>query len=80
MAAIVRGCDEGGAWVEQRFPFARGDELSVLSPGQAPWSFTADRMEDDQGQPIARAPHPQMRVRLHPPRPLKPWDILRLHP
>ena len=80
VAAIVRGCDEGGAWVEQRFPFARGNRLSVLSPGRTPWCFTAERMEDDQGRPIDRAPHPQMRVRLHPPRPLRPWDILRLNP
>jgi len=61
---IVKECqpEKERVIVEQRNHFAVGDVLEVLEPQKKPWRLTLGYMEDMDGHPIEKAPHPQQLV------------------
>lgn len=64
IAGIVTACEAGMLTVSQRGRFFRGEVLSCLSPGRAPFDVTVTELFDAGGQPIESAPHPKMVVQI----------------
>jgi len=71
------GKQETGFWIEQRNNFRVGDELEVLAPQGDPWTFKLSGLWDEEGNPVEVARHPQQKLRITVPQPLKPFSILR---
>lgn len=69
--------DETGLWIEQRNHFKVGDELEVLTPEGKPWRFTITDLWDLDGNFVDVARHPQQKLKIAVPAPLKPFSILR---
>ncbi len=62
---IIEECDEdGNAVLLQKNRFFKGDNVELLSPKVAPIPFTLDYFENEKGEAIEVAPHPEMRVKL----------------
>lgn len=78
VAAFVDSCDETGeALLTQKNSFACGEELELLAPGGKPIRFRADGLRDAEGNPIEKAPHPSMKLRLRLPAVVPRRAILR---
>ncbi|MCD7769728.1 MAG: U32 family peptidase [Oscillospiraceae bacterium] len=76
--AMVEACDESGsACLTQRNRFFPGDELELLMPGQAPLTFTAGKLYDEEGQSIPAANHPKMTLHMTLPVQAPPCSFLR---
>ncbi len=71
------GNNEDDYWIEQRNNFRVGDEVEVLTPEGNPWTFRVTSLRDVDGEKIEVARHPQQKLRIASPKPLKPFDILR---
>jgi putative protease len=69
--------NDNSYWIEQRNNFKVGDEVEVLSSEGNPWTFQVTSLKDVNGEPIEVARHPQQKLRITSPKPLKPFDILR---
>lgn len=68
----------GRALVQQRNPFACGQELEVLLPGGTVCSFVLEVMHDAvTGEPMEAAPHPCQEVWMEVPLELPPFSLLR---
>lgn len=77
-AAVVEGFRDGMLTVTQRNRFERGETLEALEPGgRPPFSLLVNALYDEQGEPLAAAPHPMQRLRIPAARPLAPGSILR---
>lgn len=63
--------------IEQRNNFRVGEEVEVLAPAEAPWTFEVKALWDLEGNPVEVARHPQQKLRIATPKPLKPFSILR---
>ena len=77
IAAVVEDWQEGWLKLAQRNRFFTGDTLDVLSPGEKPFTFTVEHMENDERLPISSAPHPTMTVWVPCERPMKKGTLLR---
>ncbi len=78
VCAIVESCDETGrALCSLRNKFAQGDALELVGPDTKPESFTADAMEDTEGNPLTEPRTPQMQFYLQLPRQVPDYTILR---
>lgn len=78
--AAVKGYDasRGYADVEQRNAFSEGEELEVLSAGDADGrTFVVTEMYDSLGERVKDAKLVQQRLRIAVPFALEEWDILR---
>lgn len=69
--------EEYGYWIEQRNNFRLGDEVEVLSPLSEPWTFIVSSLENEQGEKMDIARHPQQKLKIALPRPLEEFSILR---
>lgn len=69
--------ENGCFWIEQRNHFRVGDEVEVLSPEEQPWTFQVTALWDKDGEQVEVARHPQQKLRIAAPKPLKPFSILR---
>ena len=77
-AALVLGSFEGGAVIEMRNRFRKGEELEVLSPGPGHNSvIKVDKMEDETSAPVYDAMLVKQKLRLFTSVPLSKGDILR---
>ena len=77
-AALVLGRFEGGAVIEMRNRFRKGEELEVLSPGPCHNSvIKVDKMEDETSAPVYDAMLVKQKLRLFTSVPLSKGDILR---
>lgn len=65
------------ALVEQRNRFFLGDEVEFLPPRGTTWRQPITYMENQGGEPIKEAPHPQQLVRMPVSRPVEPYTLLR---
>jgi len=63
--------------VEQRNRFARGEELEVLTPGEAIYRLAVSEIRDEEGRSLEAAPHPRQIVYLPWPHPLPEYSLLR---
>ncbi|GAW27806.1 U32 family peptidase [Carboxydocella sp. ULO1] len=61
---IVREETPQGLWVEQRGPFATGEELEVLTSFGPNRQLRVEKMFNEAGEAIDRAPHPRQLVLL----------------
>lgn len=78
VCAIVEDCDQNGlATLSLRNKFATGDEVEMVGPNTAPFSFRAPLMETLEGLPLREPRTPQMKFRLQLERPVPPLSILR---
>ena len=76
--AAVAGSTAGGLLhAVQRNRFFRGETLSVLEAGKAPYAITVQELYDAEGLPLESAPHPMMQVRLRCEHPIAPGALLR---
>ena len=77
---IVRSYDEntGFAVVEQRNKMSAGDEIEIFGPDIDFFVQTLTEMYDEEtGEPISCAPHPQQMLRIKTAQPVKPDYMLR---
>jgi len=76
---VVKNYDRntGVAEIEQRNRFEVGDEIEVLRPKGKHFTQIVTWMEDDAGNGITEAPHPQMTVRIPVQEEVAEFDILR---
>lgn len=65
------------ATIEQRNNFGVGDQIEFYGPGFTHYTTTITELWDEDGNPIERAPHPLMVVKMKVDYPLKPFDMLR---
>ena len=78
VCAIVESCDEKGLAVcSLRNKFSKGDELEAVGPDLRPFAFTADTMEDTDGNTLDEPRTPQMRFTLQLPQQVPAYTILR---
>lgn len=77
VAAVAEEWRDGWLWVSQRNRFRAGDELELLSPGEAPRAFLVEALRDKNGAPIESAPHPTMRVGMPCSVPVRCGALLR---
>jgi putative protease len=76
---VVREYDAeaGIAIVEQRNKMSLGDVLEVFGPYTDFFEQKLEWMEDQEGNPIESAPHPQQILRMKMDHPVKPGFMLR---
>ncbi len=76
---LVRDYDAatGYALVEQRNNMKCGQELEIFPPQGDGWRQELRDMQDEDGESITVAPHPQQLVHIRMARPVEPWTILR---
>jgi len=78
IVGIVEECDdEGNAVVLQKNRFFKGDKVELFSPVVPPIPFVLDYFENDKGEEIEVAPHPEMRVRVKLPSPCPENSFIR---
>ena len=78
VVALVIDCDESGyATLSLRNKFSAGEPLELVGPDTKPVAFVAPVMEDEAGEPLAEARHPEMLFRMRLPRPAPPFSLLR---
>ncbi len=76
--AICQGRDTQGRLIlSQRNRFFKGDTADVLEPGKKPYPLLLDAIFDEEGNPIASAPHATMTVLAETDLPVSPGAILR---
>ena len=68
MIGLVRGLKEDKLIISQRNRFFKGDEIEVLPPSGSPFTFIVAYMENEDGEEIDVAPHPEMYVSIRLPK------------
>lgn len=77
MAEVV-SCDaDGNAVLSQRNKFYKGDVLELITPTTEPVSFTADYIENADGEEIESTPHPTMELHMKLPHYAEPFSFIR---
>jgi putative protease len=74
---VVRHYENGTATIEQRNKFRVSDTVQIFRAGGADFTHTIAAMYDEDGEPIAAAPHAQQIVRIPLAQPVQPLDIIR---
>ena len=80
IAAVVESYDpiKSIAKVVQRNRFFRGDELSILSPGDIDRKFIVSEIRNAAMEEVESAPHPKETLFISCPEPVMKDDILRI--
>ena len=65
------------ATLQQRNNFGVGDEVEFFGPQLENFKQTVTEMWDEEGNPLDRAPHPMMIVKMKLDRPVRPYDMMR---
>lgn len=76
---LVKDYDEAGgiATVEQRNNMKLGQEIEFFQPKGEGFRQKLEKMYDEEGNPIAVAPHPQQILKIPVRQAVMPWTILR---
>lgn len=74
---LAYDAETGIATIEQRNHFAVGDDIEFYGPGLVSFRQTIEEMWDEDGEPIERAPHAKMIVRMKVHSPVKPYYMMR---
>lgn len=79
VVGIIRSYDKDTktAVIEQRNKFSEGDTLECFGPKGRHFNVIAKNMQDNEGNAITSAPHPQMTVKMEIPENVEPYYILR---
>jgi putative protease len=67
----------GVATIQQRNRMFVGDSIEVTGPGRDYFVQKVEWMQDEDGNSIQSAPHPQQLIKMPVGQPVKPYDILR---
>ncbi|UOF91648.1 U32 family peptidase [Fodinisporobacter ferrooxydans] len=78
-AGLVIDYDENTqmATIEQRSPFAIGQEVEFIGPHRENFVQTIDGLWDEEGNPLRGANHPMQKVKMCVNQPVKPYDMMR---
>jgi len=78
-AALVLDYDEatGLATIEQRSPFAVGQDVEFFGPKRENFAQTVEQLWDADGNEVTTAPHPQQILKIKVQHPVKPYDMMR---
>ncbi len=68
---------KGLALIEQRNKFSLGEEVEVSGPNTAPFTFTLERIYDQDFQAVDAAPHPQQKLWVPVDRPVEVYSLVR---
>lgn len=81
VVGIVRSYDKETkiALVEQRNKFSEGDMLECFGPKGQHFEVVARNMQDENGNSIDSAPHPQQMIKMAIDKEVEPYYILRKH-
>ncbi len=77
VVAVVEEWRDGWLRLSQRNRFFVGDTLDVLEPGEKPFNFTVEYIENEAREAISVAPHPTMTVWMPYATPLKKGTLFR---
>ena len=74
---IVWELKDGLCRIEQRNKFSVGEEVEVMPAKGEPFSFIVEEILNEEGETQESAPHPQQKIRLHFPKAVRQYDMLR---
>ena len=77
VATALEASKNGQLRIETRNPFAAGDTLEFLSPGQTGKAFTVSSILNDAGEPLERSATPMRVLTISAPDEVQAGDILR---
>ena len=77
VATALEASKNGQLRIETRNPFAAGDTLEFLSPGQTGKAFTVSSIANDAGEPLERSATPMRVLTISAPDGVQAGDILR---
>ena len=77
VATALEASKNGQLRIETRNPFAAGDTLEFLSPGQTGKAFTVSSVANDAGEPLERSATPMRVLTISAPDGVQAGDILR---
>lgn len=77
VVATVDGWVNGELLCTERNRFYPGDALELVQPGHPPVQLVAHTILDEEGQPLASANHPMMKLRIPYPHPCVQGAMLR---
>ena len=77
VATALEASKNGQLRIETRNPFAAGDTLEILSPGQTGKAFTVSSIANDAGEPMERSATPMRVLTISAPDGVQAGDILR---
>ena len=67
-----------GGIITQRNKFYLGDEVDILPPSGIPFTVTAQKLVNENGEEVDSTPHPMERLELHCERPIPAGSFLRV--
>lgn len=77
IVAFVTGQEGERLYVKQKNKFSEGEALEILAPGREPYPLVAREMQNEEGEAIVSAPHPEMALSLSCPEPFPAGSIVR---
>ncbi len=77
VASVLSDAPAGEAEILTRNPFAAGDTLQLLQPGETGRAFELSAIMDEDGNAMQRSAQPMRRLRIPVPFAVKAGDILR---
>ena len=78
IVAKVESCDENGVAVcSLNNKFKVGDELEIVGPDLRPFSFTAQNIRDEEGNPLEEPRHPEMKFTMQLPKQVPAMSMIR---
>lgn len=78
VVAIVRECRDGRIYASQRNKFFAGDTIEALIPGEKPVEFNAEKLFDENGEPIETANKATMDFSIESDLVFRPNTMLRI--
>ena len=78
IVAKVESCDENGVAVcSLNNKFKVGDELEIVGPDLRPFTFHAQDIRDEEGNPLEEPRHPEMKFTMHLPKKVPALSMIR---
>ncbi|MBO5733857.1 MAG: U32 family peptidase C-terminal domain-containing protein [Clostridia bacterium] len=77
LAALFETNENGKCVFVQKNKLSVGDTVEVMSPGNEAFTFTIDKMWDEEDSPIESAPHPMQLFKLNIGKELPEFSMLR---
>ena len=78
IVAKVESCDENGlALCSLNNKFRVGDELEVVGPDLRPFTVTAEKLADEEGNPLEEPRTPQMKFTMQLPKAVPAHSMIR---
>ena len=69
--------EDGFAWIQQKNKFSVGEEIEIMKPDGRNVAAQVLEIQNQEGEQMTSAPHPQQNLRIKLEIPPDPYDILR---